>query len=367
MIGDNDKCVLSILDNDHVLSLVSAVMTGPSEASNRILRNFFAPEEVDLLELYRMRTGIAETRVVEPPPEYGSTSTPPADTTAIVLRRGRLSAADMDTMPELRLIQRLGSGRDVVDVDAASARGIEVDFIARRSLEWTAEHALLLMLALRKKLVLGDRIVREGAAADAYPGTASVDSAYNWAALNGISGLAGQTLGIVGMGEVGSLVAARARAFGMEVIYVSKEPALPSPDSLEKVEMAELLKRSDIVSLHVPATADNHGMIDSRFLQAMRQDALLINTSRGSLIDEDALHDALESGRLAGAGLDVHAQEPRGFGDKISALDTVVLTPHIAAGSRTAVLPEIAALLDNLRRHFPATPSVSSSNPMERM
>lgn len=353
---------VSILDNDHVLNLVAAILEGPATETESTLRAFFAPEQVEVDDLYRLGSGLGPARVIGPPSGYGSIGTGSEETTAIVMRRGRLSTADLAAMPHLKLIQRLGSGRDIVDLEAAAARGIEVVFVPRPSLDWTAEHAILLMLALRKNLILGDRIVRRGelgvrSTVPARRGdniAAPTEAAYNWAGMAGLSGLSGQTLGIVGMGEVGRRVADRARAFGMTVIYTSRSPvtsATGGGDALQQVEMPELLARSDIVSLHVPGTAENRGLVDAAFLKSMRSNALLINTSRGSLIDEDALYSALRSGQIAGAGLDVHATEPRSQPDRFAKLESTVMTPHVAAGSRTTVVSEIAAIFDGLRRH----------------
>jgi phosphoglycerate dehydrogenase-like enzyme len=176
--------------------------------------------------------------------------------------------------------------------------------------------------------------------------------AYNWVGISDIGGLFGKTLGIIGLGEVGSLAAAMARGFHMRVLYCNRN-RLPRAQE-EKLgvaytPLAELLAQSDFVSLHATNLPANRGLIDARTFAAMKPSAFFINTARGPIVDEDALHDALTKGTIAGAGLDVHAIEPRPTPDRLAALPNVILTPHIAGGSRKGILREIEAILANCR------------------
>jgi phosphoglycerate dehydrogenase-like enzyme len=147
----------------------------------------------------------------------------------------------------------------------------------------------------------------------------------------------------------------------MDVIYHSV-PALPAGRERElgvaPRALDALLREADVVTLHVPGTVGNDGLIGARELALMRPDAILVNTSRGRVVDEDALYDALASGRIAGAGLDVHRVEPRPPGDRFAALDNVVLTPHIAGGSRLDALRELAAVFENMRAVLAGGPPV---------
>src|SRR5262249_32567255 len=160
--------------------------------------------------------------------------------------------------------------------------------------------------------------------------------AYNWAGIPNISGLFQKTLGIIGMGEVGSLAAGMARAFGMRVLYCNRN-RLPAAQEdklgVEYVDIPHLLAESDFVSLHATNIPSNKGLIDAKVFGAMKPSAFFINTARGPIVDENALYDALTNGTITGAGLDVHTIEPRPQPDKLSTLPNVILTPHIAGGS----------------------------------
>ena len=174
--------------------------------------------------------------------------------------------------------------------------------------------------------------------------------AYNWVGLSKVEGLYGKTLGIVGLGEVGTIVARLARAFGMRVLYTKRRRITEAEEDALGVEYAglpALLQDADVVSLHAASTPENEKLADAQFFAAMKSGALFINTTRGRLVDEDALFDALTSGHLGGAGLDVHRVEPRDPRDRIAALPNVVLTPHLAGGARSGVLQELEIILHN--------------------
>lgn len=326
---------VAFLDDDHVLRMVADLFSARTEEDLAGVDAFFAPDRPERAELERLRAGV-------------TTVSEPADASVLVLRRGAVDEAVLATAPGLRLVQRLGARCDGLDLAAARAHGVEVSCLPRPSLERTAEHAILLMLALVKRLVPADRAARRGVAAPPDPS----GSAHNWAGLTGLGGLSGRVLGIVGLGEVGRLVAHRARAFGMRVLYTGRTrlPARTETElGVEHRTLDALLAGSDVVSLHVPGPAVSGPLIGRAELAAMRPGALLVNTGRGVLVDEDALYAALRSGRLGGAGLDVHAVEPRPADDRLCALDSVVLTPHIAGGSRLEVLVEVARMVDNVR------------------
>ena len=326
----NPGARIAFLDDDHVLRMVEDLFAARTDEVDA----FFLPDRPDPAELEKLRAGI--------------TTADPADASVLVLRRGPVDRAMIESMPGLRLVQRLGTRREGLDLAAARAHGVEVSCLPRPSLERTAEHAILLMLALVKQLVPADRAARRGSAQQPEPS----GSAYNWVGLTGLGGLSGRVLGIVGLGEVGRLVAERARAFGMRVLYTGRAriPARSEAElGVEHRTLDALLAESDVVSLHVPGPAVTCPLIGRAELAAMRPGSLLVNTGRGVLVDEDALYDALCSGRLAGAGLDVHETEPRPARDRFCALDSVVLTPHIAGGSRLEVLVEVARMVDNIR------------------
>jgi len=214
----------------------------------------------------------------------------------------------------------------------------------------TAEHAILLMLALAKRLLRADADLRTGT----YSGlrTAVDDVCFNWVGLPALGGLFGRTVGIVGLGEIGSVVAQIAHACGANVLYHNRQRASPHRESVTAaryVDLPELLGRSDFVSLHIPGSAENLNLADGAFFAAMKSTAFFINTSRGGLVSEDSLYKALEAGTIAGAGLDVHRPEPRAPNDRFAALSNVVLMPHIAGGTRSGVLQEFDVIVRNCR------------------
>ncbi|HSV82154.1 MAG TPA: NAD(P)-dependent oxidoreductase [Ramlibacter sp.] len=340
--------LILFLDRDHVMTLAWQLLQEPTPAQEQWLRGFFAPEAVDLAALRALGHGLRPSDGVASAwfePGKGSLT----QAQALVFRRGTVDRTLLQSAPRLRLVQRLGAGADGIALDAAGEQDVQVSCLPRRSLARTAEHALLLMLAGAKRLLEADAAVRSGAAAG--QGGRYGQVAYNWPGLAGIGGLEGRTLGIVGLGEVGRLVAVRARAFGMRVLYANRRPLGPAQERTLAVEwrpLERLLAESDFVTLHVPNTDDNERLLDRAAIARMRPGAFLVNTSRGRIVDEDALYEALVEGRLRGAGLDVHATEPRPR-DRFADLPNVVLTPHLAGGSRLGVLEELEDIFTNLR------------------
>jgi phosphoglycerate dehydrogenase-like enzyme len=223
--------------------------------------------------------------------------------------------------------------------------------VPRATLQLTAEHAILMMLALGKRLIEADDAVRKDRW-DRDRVRPDHGVAYNWAGIPDIGGLFGKTLGIIGLGEVGALAAGMARAFRMRVLYCNRN-RLPAAQEaklgVEYAEIGKLLAESDFVSLHATNIPSNKGLIDAKTFAAMKPTAFFVNTARGPIVDEDALYDALTKGTIAGAGLDVHVVEPRPTPDKLATLPNVILTPHIAGGSRKGVLKEIDIVLSNCR------------------
>ena len=330
------------LDDDPVVRVLRMVLSNAEH--DPWIRDYFAPEKVDFSPLVAAATGLrrSEHAVIGLGAQF-------EDATAIIFRRGTVNAELIARHPRLRLIQRLGERPEGIDLAAAAARGVRVSCLPRPTLNYTAEHVILLMLALAKQLLIADHAVREGS-----PNAAKVPGAegstYNWVGLAGATGLHGKTLGIVGMGEVGTLVARLARAFGMNVLYTNRRRSAPEIEiaiGAKFAPIAELLARSDHVSLSASNVPENAGLANAAFFSAMRRSAFFVNTSRGKLVDEDALYDALEKGVIAGAGLDVHAVEPRPAADRFAALPNVILTPHVGGGARSGLLEEFAVIARN--------------------
>ncbi|WOS65496.1 2-hydroxyacid dehydrogenase [Sinorhizobium fredii] len=331
------------LDGDHVIALAKAILAR-DEPGKAYARDFFLPEIVDMNALSRLSEPLRENLATT---ALGPDDGRAGEAEVLVFRRGHVDRNLLDRFPRLKLIQRLGESPHMIDLDAARARGIAISCLPRQTLAHVAEHVILLSLCLLRQHKAAFGAFAESGAA---PGKIG-DVSYNWPGITGISTLFGKTLGIIGMGEIGALLAERAAAFGMHVLFTDSAPvAIPAIAALgaRQVELDELLAQSDIVSIHVPPRPDAAPLFGAAEIVAMRPGSLLINTSRGSLVDEDALYHALTSGRIAGAGLDVHAHEPRGPKDRFAALDNVVLTPHIGGGSRLGVLAEIAAIYENI-------------------
>jgi glyoxylate reductase len=234
----------------------------------------------------------------------------------------------------LRLIANFGVGTDNIDLEAARARGIAVTNTPGVLTEDTADIAMALILMILRRLGEGERMLRGGG----WGGWKPTD-------LLGRA-LAGKTLGIVGMGRIGQALARRASAFGMAVAYHNRRPAGGHPARYE-ADLDALLAKADVVSVNAPYGPETHHLIGAGRLARMKSDAVLINTARGAIVDEEALIAALEAGRIAGAGLDVYPEEPR-VDPRLVALEKVVLLPHMGSATvetRTAMGMKV---VDNL-------------------
>lgn len=217
--------------------------------------------------------------------------------------------------PDIRVVSRMGIGYDNIDVAAASAANVVVCNAPESPTVSTAEHAMALMLAVTKELPgLAER-ARGGLTGN--PNPTSLE-------------LAGATLGLVGLGRIGARVAAAARGLGMRV--VAHDPAVTHAD-VELVELDELIRGCDVISLHAPAIAATHHMINEASISVMKPGVFIVNCARGSLVDHDALLAGLESGHVAGAGLDVTEPEPLPAGHRLLERHDVIVTPHIASST----------------------------------
>ena len=353
------SATIAILDDDHVIRLTRYAISGPGEITPDWAREFFMPEEMEPARVYALGGGLHESDGVSLVPMSAKLDLRGgSDADILIFRRGAIDAAFMDANPKLKLIQRLGARADAIDLAAAAKRGILVSCVPRATLQLTAEHAILMMLALGKRLIEADNAVRMDRW-DRDRVRPDHNVAYNWAGIPDIGGLFQKTLGIIGMGEVGSIAAGLARAFGMRVLYCNRNRLATTQEEKLGVAYAELprlLAESDFVSLHATNIPSNRGLIDAKVFGAMKPSAFFINTARGPIVDEDALHDALTSAAIAGAGLDVHTVEPRPQPDKLSALPNVIPPPHSAGGPRKGVLAEIGVVLDNCRAALSGKP-----------
>lgn len=248
-----------------------------------------------------------------------------------------LDATHLDAAPRLRLIQKIGVGVNTIDLEAARARDIAVCNMPGTNSRAVAEQTLGLMLAVLRRLPVFDSLVRAGRGWDRDPG---ID--------DGLGELAGRTVGLVGAGSVPQLLAPILRAMGARICWTARSER---PETIgEYLPLDELLACSDLVSLHVPLTGETRNLLDARRIAAMRPGAILINTARGGLVDAPALQAALESGHLAGAGLDVFAEEPPAADDPLFASDRVVLAPHVAWLTRETLERSLRVAVENCRR-----------------
>ncbi|MGE0749778.1 MAG: 2-hydroxyacid dehydrogenase [Variibacter sp.] len=247
-----------------------------------------------------------------------------------------IDAALIAQAPRLRFIQKLGAGIDRVDLAACRRRGITLARLAASNAVPVAEHTVLLMLAVLRRLPLMDAHTRAGHW-DKEAGRARNQH------------LRGKTIGLLGCGAIGRTVAEILAGFKVDVIYFDPVRLPPEQEArlgLRYAAQDELLRTADVVSLHLPLTAETQKFIDREKLAMMKPSAVLINCARGAIVDEGALADALKSGRLAGAGLDVFATEPPA-GSPLLGLDNVVVTPHFAG----ATLNNFANVLDRAFRN----------------
>jgi len=249
----------------------------------------------------------------------------------VTLLTERVDAELLDAAGEqLKVVSNVAVGYDNIVVADCTARGVRASNTPGVLTEATADIAFGLILMATRRLGEGERLIRSG-------------TPWKWGMFFLLgSSLQGKTLGIVGMGGIGQATARRAKAFGMEVVYQSRseiDPAIAAELGARRVELDELLAVSDVVSLHCPYGPDTHHLIGPEQLEAMKQDAYLVNTARGPIVDEAALAQALREGVIAGAGLDVFEKEPEVHPELLE-LENVALVPHLGSSTietRTAM------------------------------
>lgn len=257
----------------------------------------------------------------------------------VVRSRTKVTRDITERGKRLRVVARAGAGLDNIDMAAAEERGITVLNTPEAPAESVAELAIGLMLTLARKISLADASMKNG----------------QWLK-NEMEGyvLEGKTLGLIGLGNIGTRVAKIAKAIGVGILITKRTP--PSPELLEALEaefvpLEELLRRSDIVSIHVPLTRETERMIGAAEVGLMKEGAFLVNTSRGGIVDEDALLTALRTRKLGGAALDVYEFEPPGKFELVR-LPNVVCTPHIGAQTVEAQRAASTLIAEKIIRFF---------------
>jgi phosphoglycerate dehydrogenase-like enzyme len=261
-----------------------------------------------------------------------------ADCEVVIVAAYPLRKPVIDAATRLELVHHQGVGwQDTIDHDLLRERGVPLALTPEGTTVGVAEHTILLMLAALKLLPHADSELRQGR--------------FHINALRPVSReLSGLTVGYIGMGRIGQAVAERLRAFGTRLIY--HDPNVAAFGGQPGRSFDEVLRDADVLTLHVPLSSETYHLIGAPEMARMKRGAYLINASRGGLVDEIALAAALESGQLSAAGLDVFEAEPVAPGHPLSQFRNVVLTPHIAAGTRDALATKMQALFANVERFY---------------
>ena len=270
-----------------------------------------------------------------------------AGATVVITNKAPLTREIIEGLPDLKYIGVIATGFNVVDTAAAKERGIVVTNVPGYGTPAVAQHVFALILELANHVGHASTSVSDG------DWVSCPDFCY-WD--HPIVELAGRTLGVIGYGEIGSAVARIGSAFGMKVLASKRTWKEDPPAGVEAASVEEILRQADVVSLHCPLTDDTKHLINAESIAQMKMDALLINTGRGPLIDEAALAEALNSGQLAGAGLDVLSAEPAREDNPLLTAKNCLITPHVAWASREARARLIAACAANVRAFLDGSP-----------
>jgi D-3-phosphoglycerate dehydrogenase len=253
------------------------------------------------------------------------------DFQAIITRgKGQVRSQLMDQIPSLQVIARAGVGLDNIDVDEASKRNIKVVNAPNSNANTIAEHTISLMLNLQRNLFEAFNMVKEG----------------RWKERGNYIGdeLHGKTLGVLGMGNIGKKVARIAEALGMEVCYWS---AYQESVSYTMLSFEEILKKSDVITIHLPLTSDTENLISQEAFDQMKTGAILINTARGKIIDQESLINALNSGKLGGFGADVLADEPPKSDEPLVTHPNTLITAHVGSLTKTTYTKMCTMTVEN--------------------
>lgn len=272
----------------------------------------------------------------------------------LVLHPAEISEVLLREAKRLRLLQLLTAGYDKIDLRLTDQLGIPVATNGGANAWAVAEHTIALLLALYKRLIHCDRSVREGRWRQPITGFNTFE-------------VAGKTLGLIGAGNIGRKVARRLAAFEARILYYDIVPAPDIEQDLgaRRVSLEGLLREADILSIHLPLTRETRGLIGRSELALMKPTAVLINTSRGPIVDEEALIEALREKRIAGAGLDVYHKEPPSTDNPLLKLENVVLSPHTAGHAYEGWFRRSQFAWENIQRVAGGQPPLSLARPEE--
>jgi phosphoglycerate dehydrogenase-like enzyme len=267
------------------------------------------------------------------------------DAEIFVNARRPVDAALLAMAPDVRFIQQIGVGTDPIDLAAVESRGLLVAYNPGVNKTGAAEHVVMLMLALLKRLPDTERATRAGRFEPSEVIAAGIDD------------MADATVGLIGLGQIGQSVAERLVPFGPRIVYFARH-AVPEAEErlgVERLAIPELLAASTIVSLHLPLSSETRDLIGAPELARMPRGSYLVNTGRGGLVDEGALREAIETGHLAGAALDVIERENEGV-NPFADLPNVLVTPHIGGGSRNSMSNVVERCTANIQRYLAGEP-----------
>jgi phosphoglycerate dehydrogenase-like enzyme len=317
---------------DKMFRLIGETLA-PSAGAEKFLAAFFLTESanpVDLLRRWSARRKIPPGIKVSYCSRPEDLATLLADATVLVIENSGVRVEHLEQARSLKLIQVFGREAPGLDLDACARHNIVVRRLDRYSNRLVTEHVVMLMLTLMRGLDECRAALRCPSAL--YPGA----WAYNWPACTSVRGLAGRVIGLVGLGQIGAMVAEYLRPFGATILYTrrTRDPVAEKKLGISYATLDEVVSRSDLLSLHVPGNAETRNLINADLLARAKPGLFIVNTARGSLVDEDALVAGLESGKIAGAGLDVFVTEPLPDDHPLRRAKNVILTPHVAAGSR---------------------------------
>jgi phosphoglycerate dehydrogenase-like enzyme len=345
---------------DKMFRLIGEALA-PSPEGDSFLRAFFLTESADpvaMLKAWSAERNIPSGIEVAHCTRREDLAAMLGEAQVLVVENAAIRAAEIENATLLKLIQLFGRDTRNIDLDACARKNITVRPLDRYSNRLVTEHVILFMLALTRGL-------DECRAAVQLPSPLPPSGwAFNWPACKGVRGLAGRVVGLVGLGQIGAMVAEYLRPFGATVLYTrrNRDPSIEKKLGITYASMEELVSRADILSVHVPYTPGTHHLINAELLDRAKQGQVIVNTARGSIIDERALVAALRSGKIGGAALDVFSSEPLPPDHPLRGLDNVILTPHVAAGTRDRAWldREIGPVVDSILEALKSQPAGKS-------
>lgn len=348
-----------VVEDDKILRFLQVILDpGVSQARVEAFRDYLSfdvPDPDGWFEAMRRRAAAIHPSTILMVEDEAAMRAALPDADAVVTEGLKIGADDLAVASRLKLVHKFGIDARNVDAEACADAGVELRTMRRRVNGTVAEHAILLMLAVGRRLCETNGAL-DFAALEAlgyHPAKFHADhvAGANWARIPGLKSLQGATLGALGLGEIGREVAIRAKAMGMDIVYHQRTrlpEAVEQESGARYVTFEDLLEGADFVSIHLPLTDATRAMIDRAAFERMKPGAILVNISRAHIVDRAALIAALDSGRLGGAGLDVHYEEPGAPDEPLKSYRNVVLSPHIAVAAREHNMADTAELVANL-------------------